>query len=349
MNLNFKTQEQKLVRIDSKTVAENSVNYLFAVFDLDESWKGFAKKAVFEYRGKAYSQLLEEDGCPVPCEVIRADGFYLSLLGMDAEENIRITSTRIKVGVEKGPVLEAENSSEPTLTELEQLTAAVGELKEETGNIRSRLEEYTPSEPSLTQECDPTVSDWAKQPVKPVYTAEEVGADPAGTAASRVDAHNKATASHGDIRKQLKYTLIRSVSISDTDAGNGCNAVDVEIDGEGKGFRLKSVTCFCILPAASSRSAVDMLLKTDDTNTYTSVHRRTDILNTAARYYRVSADNEGYWTARSILATDSGASNDMYASFARNSVVGNAVGVRVATGGAVFPAGTSIEIWGVKV
>lgn len=348
MNLNFKTEEQKLIRVDTNTVAENSANYLFATFDFDQSWIRFAKKAVFEHRGKAYSQILDADSCAIPCEVISADGFHLSLIGIDGEDTVRITSTRVRVKVEKGPRLETENSSEPTLTELEQLTAAVGELKAETEDIRSRFEEYAPSEPSVTEEYDPTVPDWAKQPDKPVYTAEEVGADAAGTAVSRVDAHNRATASHSDIRKQLKYSLIRAVTISEEDSVNGCSAVDVEIDDEGKALRLRSVTCFCSFPAAKAKSAVDILLKTDSSDGYLSVHRRTEILNTAARYYRVSAENEGYWTARSVLATDAGASNDLYGSFARNAVSGNAVGIRVATGGVVFPVGTSVEIWGVK-
>ena len=348
MNLNFKTEEQKLIRVDTKTVAENSVNYLFAVFELDVSWEGFTPKAVFEYRGKAYSKVLEAGRCAVPCEVISSDGFYISLIGLDGTENVRLTSTQVKVKVEKGPKLEAENACEPTLTELEQLTAAVGELKSENEDIRNRLEEYVPSEPSVTEETDPTVPDWAKQPDKPAYTAAEVGADPAGTAASSVEAHNGSNYAHSDIRRQLKYTLIKSVVISQTDEDNGCNAVDVEADDDGKSFRLKSVTCFCSFPAAASKSALDLLLKTDASDGYRSVHRRTEILNTAARYYRVSSQNEGYWTAGSVLATDSGASNDLYGSFARNSVGGNAVGVRIATGGAVFPVGTSIEIWGVK-
>lgn len=33
----------------------------------------------------------------------------------------------------------------------------------------------------ITEETDPTVSDWAKQPSKPTYTADEVGAAPAYT------------------------------------------------------------------------------------------------------------------------------------------------------------------------
>ena len=349
MEIRFKTKGQKLIREDRETIAENSKNFLYAVFCLDGCWEGYAKKAVFEHRGKAYCALLSENACAVPHEVIRTDSFYVSLIGTDTEDHIRITSSKVRVTVEGGPVLEYENSSQPTPSELDQLTSAVDGLKNETKELKARLEEYGASDPSYTAECDPTVPDWAKQPDKPAYTAEEVGADPAGTAASRVEAHNVSNYAHSDIRRQLKYTLIKSVVINDTDAANGCNAVDVEADGDGKSFRLKSVTCFCSFPAAASKSALDVLLKTESTSGYLSVHRRTEILNTAARYYRVSAKNEGYWTAVSVLATDAGASNDQYGSFARNAVSGNAIGIRAATGGAVFPVGTTIEVWGVRV
>jgi hypothetical protein len=83
----------------------------------------------------------------------------------------------------------------------------------------------------IVQETDPTVPAWAKQPNKPTYTAsevgarpatwmptaqevgalpntytppnqtaEQVGADPKGTAANAVSEHNTADSSHGDIR-----------------------------------------------------------------------------------------------------------------------------------------------------
>ena len=39
---------------------------------------------------------------------------------------------------------------------------------------------------AITQEADPTVPAWAKQPTKPTYTAEEVGAMPADAAVSNI-------------------------------------------------------------------------------------------------------------------------------------------------------------------
>lgn len=43
----------------------------------------------------------------------------------------------------------------------------------------SNLMKQAPS--GVTEETDPTVSEWAKQPTKPTYTADEVGALPVGT------------------------------------------------------------------------------------------------------------------------------------------------------------------------
>lgn len=49
-------------------------------------------------------------------------------------------------------------------------------------------------------ETDPTVPAWAKEPLKPEYTSEEVGADKQGTADSVVGSHNVSQESHNDIR-----------------------------------------------------------------------------------------------------------------------------------------------------
>ena len=74
---------------------------------------------------------------------------------------------------------------------------------------------------AIADETDPTVPEWAKQLTKPTYTAAEVGAlpdtytppnqtaqqvgaDPAGTAASAVSQHNTDTVAHNDLRIALQ-------------------------------------------------------------------------------------------------------------------------------------------------
>ena len=62
----------------------------------------------------------------------------------------------------------------------------------------------TNSDPSSITCTDPTVPAWAREATKPSYTANEVGADPSGTAESKVSSHNTSTSAHNDIRKILQ-------------------------------------------------------------------------------------------------------------------------------------------------
>lgn len=75
----------------------------------------------------------------------------------------------------------------------------------------------TLSEEMLTEESDPTVPSWAKEPTKPGYTASEVGADPSGTAASQVAAHNTGTDTHNDIRLLISGLTDRLNALADSD------------------------------------------------------------------------------------------------------------------------------------
>ena len=67
------------------------------------------------------------------------------------------------------------------------------------------------------EETDPTVPSWAKEAQKPSYTASEVGADPSGTAASQVSAHNTGTDTHSDIRLLISGLTDRLNALADSD------------------------------------------------------------------------------------------------------------------------------------
>lgn len=83
----------------------------------------------------------------------------------------------------------------------------------------------------ITEEADPTVPDWAKQPSKPTYTAGEVharpdtwtpsasdvGADAAGTASGAVAAHNTSGSSHADLRALIEGLTNRLNALADSD------------------------------------------------------------------------------------------------------------------------------------
>lgn len=73
------------------------------------------------------------------------------------------------------------------------------------------------SEEMLTEESDPTVPAWAKQPQKPTYTADEVRADESGTAEAKVSAHNTGANSHSDIRLLIQGLTDRLNALADSD------------------------------------------------------------------------------------------------------------------------------------
>ncbi len=83
--------------------------------------------------------------------------------------------------------------------------------------LEAALEGKQPAGSYLTEESDPTVPAWAKEEKKPSYTAQEVGADPSGTAAGLVAAHNTAEAAHNDIRLLISGLTQRLNALADSD------------------------------------------------------------------------------------------------------------------------------------
>jgi len=108
--------------------------------------------------------------------------------------------------------------------------------------IAEAVSAYLETHPVLAEEQDPTVPDWAKEESKPSYSAEEVGADPAGAAAEalraaedytdqklgsasggidsavveeRIAAHNGAADAHGDLRLLIEEIATGKVGVED--------------------------------------------------------------------------------------------------------------------------------------
>lgn len=64
---------------------------------------------------------------------------------------------------------------------LESLEDKMGSVTVSTEDIKLAVDAYMAEHPVNVEETDPTVPEWAKQPNKPSYTAQEVGALPADT------------------------------------------------------------------------------------------------------------------------------------------------------------------------
>ena len=103
-----------------------------------------------------------------------------------------------------------DESGKPTEFEATDMSGGVSDEK-----IAEAVGTYMEANP--IEESDPTVPEWAKQPEKPSYTAEEVGADAAGTAESKVSAHNTAADAHNDIRLLVQGLTDRLNAFADSD------------------------------------------------------------------------------------------------------------------------------------
>ena len=113
--LKFKITNQTIERIDNFKVVSDSRNYLKAVFSFSEEWIG-DKTAIFGHGGEFFSVLLEDDGCTVPWEVIKAPHFSVSVVCGD-----RITTNAVSVNVQKSGYVEGETPKEPTPDVYEQI------------------------------------------------------------------------------------------------------------------------------------------------------------------------------------------------------------------------------------
>ena len=176
-------------------------------------------------QNKVVNTKFETIQAEVDSKVDSIDGKGLSTEDYTTEEKTKLAS--IAEGAEANVQAdwnEADTSSDAYIVNKPTIPSKTSDLTNDSGFLTSIPDEYV-TETELTAkgyltsytETDPTVPKWAKQPTKPKYTAaevgalpdtytppnqtaEQVGADPAGTAAGAVSVHNTNNDSHADIR-----------------------------------------------------------------------------------------------------------------------------------------------------
>jgi hypothetical protein len=138
---------------------------------------------------------------------VGGDGVNISA-GENNEVKIKVNITQ-EAGNDKTAIMSQEAVTEEVGKVEKKIPKDLSELTNDAGYIKG----YT--------ETDPTVPQWAKQPTKPKYTAEEVGAlpvgwepeiedlgfEPLGTAENKVSAHNISESAHNDIRDLIPNTV----------------------------------------------------------------------------------------------------------------------------------------------
>ena len=207
-------------------------------------------------QNKVVNTKFETIQAEVDSKVDSIDGKGLSTEDYTTEEKTKLAS--IAEGAEvnvQADWNEADTSSDAYIVNKPTIPSKTSDLTNDSGFLTSIPDEYV-TETELTAkgyltsytETDPTVPAWAKQPTKPSYTAEEVGArssdwmptaaevgalpttytppdqtaeqvgaDPTGTAASAVSKHNTDETAHNDLRIALQELSDRINAALDSD------------------------------------------------------------------------------------------------------------------------------------
>lgn len=136
MELKFTVSNQVILRTDTNTVVADSRNYLSAKFTFSTAdWEDIiTKTAVFRNGDMVYSQVLVDDACIIPWEVLKTGKLLVSVYGGD-----RITVNSATVTVYPSGYAEGGIPSEPTPTVYEQLIDMLDKLRGgETGKVLSK-------------------------------------------------------------------------------------------------------------------------------------------------------------------------------------------------------------------
>ena len=177
--MKYRVNGAKVSLVEDEILVAGAIGLHYAEFELDPSWDEYTTIiAVFKNKneGEEREQIIEDGKCEIPWEVLANSGTLHVGIYATTENKIRPTLWAIGKTINEGAGA-CEASQEPTpdkwqqlLYELARIEGADPELIE--ALVRAYLKENPPS----VVENDPTVPEWAKQPTKPTYTAEEIGA-----------------------------------------------------------------------------------------------------------------------------------------------------------------------------
>lgn len=127
-NMKFAVTGQRIELTEPVMLVAGTVHIYTAAFVFDSAWEGYTKTAVFRGGDVEREQLLTDDACRVPWEVL-LPGAYLKVGVYGTRDGSRLptiwTERTQYINAGAGPT---EEAAEPSPTLVEQLTAKVGNL-----------------------------------------------------------------------------------------------------------------------------------------------------------------------------------------------------------------------------
>lgn len=127
-----------------------------AVFSFDSSWDGFARTAVFECGGERREQLLVDDRCVVPWEILKA-GAYLrvGVYGVDGNKTMpTVYSGTMFVARGAEPSDAAREHSPDVFDQIIEIGQQAAEAKEQWENMTAEAETLPAGTPATASYAD---------------------------------------------------------------------------------------------------------------------------------------------------------------------------------------------------
>lgn len=131
--------DQAISFLNTPVISSGNVNYDTISFDFCSRWDGYAKTAIF-YRNKdeVYYQLLTNDACIIPNEVLRDKGYvYIGVFGTQGDKTI--TSQVLSYRIQEGAVTEDLKPADPTPDIYAQIISKYNDYDERLAYFENRF------------------------------------------------------------------------------------------------------------------------------------------------------------------------------------------------------------------
>lgn len=158
--LHFEVQKQRIRMPKCAEFVAGSAEIYEAEFTFDAAWDGFARTAVFECAGQRCEQLLVDDRCAVPWEILRADEYLrVGVYGVSGSRIMPTVYSRpmyVAQGAE--PSEAARERSPDVFDQITEIGQQAAEAKEQWENMSVEAETLPAGTPATASYSDGVLS-----------------------------------------------------------------------------------------------------------------------------------------------------------------------------------------------
>ena len=134
------------IEIEKSLVNEKEINVTKVEFEFNDIPQDYVKKAFFTLKGNSYEQIIVNNECDIPSEVLTEEGqVEIGVIAYQVENNEyvkRYNPSPVFIKTLVGSLKEAQNSSTPTPSQLEQIESEIASIQDEQVTQNTDIENY---------------------------------------------------------------------------------------------------------------------------------------------------------------------------------------------------------------